>query len=438
MKRAIIAIVLAVLLGIAASAGALPFVEPDGPSAPRSMHVTVFGDLNYASNNAVGPRTDNVMWAMHDILSADNQTSYDLCFGLGDYNKSACTYGSAYDSFVGVLDDYFGTTEALMVPGDNEDLWFDASPDDGDWDNDNDASSGDADDELEQWDEHIGNVYDCNATAYDQIANGSSPADPAARWWYEDVKIESYLVARVIGLTTQNWETSTAEYDGCIGYAGYGSANNSEQGDFLDEALDSCEQPATIIVVMHSSPAWLDANSNYAHTYSSPITEPGFGKTNRPYYTDYDGTTVGEEMEELLETFARFGVDLVVCGDTHVFRKTVMNGSYNGSTRSITFLQVPPAGGDSRVVDTDQSDNVPQPVSGESCPANYYPDATAGAQAGGGFFLDLWLYRGGLSTNYYSLHRADNADPVTSTTYSVVNYNSTNIGGSIAPNSAIP
>ena len=114
-------------------------------------------------------------------------------------------------------------------------------------------------------------------------------------------------------------------YAGHIGYIGYvseSSSSNSAEAAWLVSDLKAAsagDDPATIVVVSHY-----------------PIVN---GKTTKPYA----GTQKTEALA-LQALFATYGVDMVVTGDTHVYRRTMVAVNRSGATFRVPYVQIPPAG----------------------------------------------------------------------------------------------
>jgi hypothetical protein len=106
---------------------------------------------------------------------------------------------------------------------------------------------------------------------------------------------------------------------GWVGYEGPGDPDNSAQADWLVKDLRAASaRPATIVVVMHY-----------------PLLK---GKTDKPY-----ARSKAAEAARLRALFARSGVDLVLAGDTHVYRKTIVTVTKNGRRYKVPYVQIPPA-----------------------------------------------------------------------------------------------
>ena len=413
-------------------------MEPDGAGDARSSNVVFFGDANKSgeTNSKVRDSFDNMMTEIHGRLEYE---AVQYLFGLGDYGKDVDTANPDYltnptplnTDFLGVEGlntgtgtpnvPYFGESNIFMVGGDNERLQTDWS--------DSHTAGG----VLDEWDDHIF-PYNDDATSFESNYG---------RYWYQDIYYGDSFAGRVIGIPTKMRYNSGSSFpdrmDGTIGYFGEddstngtestldGDPSNSALGNFLDDALQGCSQPTTIVVVMHESFAWDDDDGDY----TKDAAERGFGKDNSAYYgadnDDSGGVYADEEVTALLSTLTKHGVDVVVSSDTHVFRNTVMQGWYDldsdssvdaGETRDITFLQVPPTSSNTREVDdiANQTEpwyvdyeNVPYIFTGETDPDNYYP-GTGDALSDRSFYLDMSIWRGGVSTNQFYLRWVKNDD----------------------------
>ena len=108
---------------------------------------------------------------------------------------------------------------------------------------------------------------------------------------------------------------------GWIGYVSETSADNSDEAKWLVQDLRAATAGRgrrTIVVVTHYSPL--------------------NGKTTKPYAGDRRAEAVA-----LRSLFAKYGVDLVIAGDTHVYRRTMLKVVRNGVAHRIPFVQLPPA-----------------------------------------------------------------------------------------------
>jgi hypothetical protein len=121
-------------------------------------------------------------------------------------------------------------------------------------------------------------------------------------------------------------------YSGHMGWAGLSEA----QGTWLRSDLAAQPRPSTIVVVTHY-----------------PLFN---GKTNKPYALDKKA-----EATALGALFTSSGVDLVLCGDTHVYRRTVVGG--------INYVQVHPAGSTPRTIGVSP---IPALVAGENGQSGQY------------------------------------------------------------------
>jgi Calcineurin-like phosphoesterase len=102
--------------------------------------------------------------------------------------------------------------------------------------------------------------------------------------------------------------TDVAGRLGSIGYSSRTASSNSAQAKWLVKRLKGEPQPSTIVVVMHE-----------------PLV---YGKSTGAYTTSH-----AAEAKALKALFKRYGVDMVIAGHTHVFRRTMVDG--------VPYLQVP-------------------------------------------------------------------------------------------------
>jgi hypothetical protein len=130
------------------------------------------------------------------------------------------------------------------------------------------------------------------------FASLPTAADPHRRWFSADHDGVHFVF---LG-------TDVGGRLGYIGYTGETSSSNSTEAVWLVKDLQAQPQPATIVVLMHE-----------------PLV---FGKSSGAY-----ATTRASEATALEALFAKYGVDMVIAGHTHVFRRTMIGGT--------PYLQVP-------------------------------------------------------------------------------------------------
>ncbi len=148
--------------------------------------------------------------------------------------------------------------------------------------------------------------------AWNQVfAQYPTKPDPARRWYAKKIR----------GVHLIFLNTAYAGHMGFLGYVSETSAGNSDQARWLVGYLRAATAGTgrrTIVVVMHY-----------------PLVG---GKTTKPY--------AGAETAEaaaLRALFARYGVDMVLAGDTHVYRRTMVDVVKAGVRRVVPYLQIPPA-----------------------------------------------------------------------------------------------
>ena len=148
--------------------------------------------------------------------------------------------------------------------------------------------------------------------AWNQVFPGyPTTPDPGRRWY-----AKSLLGVHVIFLNT-----AYAGHVGSIGYASESSAANSAEAKWLVKDLKAATAGTarrTIVVVMHY-----------------PLTQ---GKDTKPY-----AGSQRAEATALRSLFARYGVDMVLAGDTHVYRRTMVTTVKSGVTHKVPYIQIPPA-----------------------------------------------------------------------------------------------
>lgn len=134
--------------------------------------------------------------------------------------------------------------------------------------------------------------------------------DTSRRWYSRDLG-----GAHVVFLNT-----AYASHVGWMGYVSETSTSNSTEAKWLvsDLKAATASGPRTVVVVTHY-----------------PLIN---GKTTKPY-----AGTKASEATALRGLFAKYGVDMVVTGDTHVYRRTMVSVNSGGVTRKVPYLQIPPA-----------------------------------------------------------------------------------------------
>ena len=133
--------------------------------------------------------------------------------------------------------------------------------------------------------------------------------------------------------------------NGTIGYAGEGSSANSyPEATWLVNDLKAAAHtnPSTIVVAMHHS-----------------LIE---GKSVSPYMA-----SAATEATALKSLFAKYGVDMVLSGHTHVARRDMYSVTKDGTTYQVPYLQVPAGASQSHVSFGDATDGgiVPQLTSSD-------------------------------------------------------------------------
>ena len=150
-------------------------------------------------------------------------------------------------------------------------------------------------------------------SAWNQVFTRYPTTPDATRRWY----------ARSLkGLHVIFLNTAYAGHMGSIGYVSETSAGNSAEARWLVRDLRAVTAGSgrrTIIVVMHY-----------------PLVN---GKTTKPY-----AGARKAEATALQALFAKYGVDMVLAGDTHVYRRTVITVVKAGVRRGVPYIQIPPAG----------------------------------------------------------------------------------------------
>lgn len=108
---------------------------------------------------------------------------------------------------------------------------------------------------------------------------------------------------------------------GSVGYVSETSGNNSAEGRWLVRDLRAAvaaRSPSRIVVVTHY-----------------PLVR---GKVDMPYA----GAKLAE-AHALERLFAKFGVDLVLGGDTHVYRRSMLTVHKGTRAYRVPYIQIPPA-----------------------------------------------------------------------------------------------
>ena len=148
--------------------------------------------------------------------------------------------------------------------------------------------------------------------AWNQVFPGYPTTPDASRRWYA----KSLLGVHVIFLNT-----AYAGHVGFVGYVSESSAANSAEAKWLVKDLKAATAGTarkTIVVVMHY-----------------PLTQ---GKDTKPY-----AGSQRAEATALQALFAKYGVDMVLAGDTHVYRRTMVTTVKSGVTHKVPYIQIPPA-----------------------------------------------------------------------------------------------
>ena len=148
--------------------------------------------------------------------------------------------------------------------------------------------------------------------AWNQVFSNYPTRPDAGRRWYA----KSLLGIHVILLNT-----AYADHVGSIGYVSESSPSNSAEATWLVSDLKAATAGRgrkTIVVVTHY-----------------PLMN---GKTTKPY-----SGTQQTEATALESLFAKYGVDMVLAGDTHVYRRTMLTVVKSGVSYEVPYIQVPPA-----------------------------------------------------------------------------------------------
>lgn len=155
-------------------------------------------------------------------------------------------------------------------------------------------------------------------SAYNQ-ANSYLPTspDPERHWYSRDIGGVHVIVLN----------SAYASHMGFIGYVSESSTSNSTEAKWLVSDLQTTaakDGPSSIVVVSHY-----------------PLIN---GKSDKPY----SGTRKPEAVA-LQALFAEYGVDMVVAGDTHVCRRTMVTVNLDGlATYTVPYVQIPPAASNPR------------------------------------------------------------------------------------------
>ena len=294
-----------------------------------------YADIDYGDLDARWPEDGYANFVMQP-----EDTSFDFtAYGDMDHHGT-----SGLSSFPADNNDY--TTEYVLLHDAADDLGSELMVGTGDYIKDNLTTSADLK-KLSSWitategygaygaeGETIGhalpiirakgdNDRDASLSSYQ-----SSVYDPFTNYaWWPDVdggtaQSENTYYAAKYGdvwfvVLDTNLDDGTTACDGYIGYEGVGDADNSDQGDWLAAQLGAIitaeGDDASIVVVMHD-----------------PLKR---GKVGSPYAdasnATTNSTTAGSrdaERELLIDLFFHKGVDLILCGDTHVMRLTNILG----------------------------------------------------------------------------------------------------------------
>ena len=149
-------------------------------------------------------------------------------------------------------------------------------------------------------------------SAWNQVfANYPRIPDPDRRWYAKKIN----------GVHLIFLSTAYAGHMGYIGYVSERSTANSAEATWLVKrlrAVTAGRGRRTIVVVTHY-----------------PLIN---GKTNKPY-----AGSRRTEAAALRALFAKYGVDMVLTGDTHVYRRTMVRVVRKGVRRAVPYIQIPPA-----------------------------------------------------------------------------------------------
>ena len=156
-----------------------------------------------------------------------------------------------------------------------------------------------------------------------RFAHYPTSPDPSRRWFSRNVG----------GMHVVFLNTAWQGHRGWIGYDPGDPAGDSAQARWLlrDLKMYTAAHPgrSRIVVVTHY-----------------PLVN---GKTDKPY-----AGTKKSEATSLRSLFARYGVDMVIAGDTHVFRRTMVKVTKNGRTYRVPYVHVPPAASTPRTFGADR------------------------------------------------------------------------------------
>ena len=151
-----------------------------------------------------------------------------------------------------------------------------------------------------------------------RFSNYPTSPDPSRRWYSKNLA----------GMHVVFMNTTYGGHMGWMGYVSETSTGNSNQAKWLVSDLKSytAAHPgrSTIVVVTHY-----------------PLVN---GKTTKPY-----AGSKKTEATALQKLFAKYGVDMVVTGDTHVYRRTMVTATKSGVTYRVPYIQIPPAASSPRV-----------------------------------------------------------------------------------------
>jgi len=148
--------------------------------------------------------------------------------------------------------------------------------------------------------------------AWNQVFSGYPTKPDAGRRWY---------AKSLVGIHVVFLNTAYAGRVGSIGYVSESSASNSAEAKWLVrdlKAATSGRGRKTIVVVTHY-----------------PLMK---GKTTKPY-----AGSRRAEATALESLFAKYGVDMVLAGDTHVYRRTMLTVVKSGVRYKVPYIQIPPA-----------------------------------------------------------------------------------------------
>jgi len=248
-------------------------------------------------------------WPSESPNPDTNFDGVDLAINTGDALKENLESAEEIDNAlrnVNVNERYITSAmQIIRAPGDNENFWDNI---------DTVSPADDADGDLYQ--EAVGDVW----------FKGRSPDSVEPQFWNE----YEFGDVHFITLATAIDEASYHKY-GWIDESG-------EQWEWLNDTLDAITGTGenmvddNIVIVMHqplkrgksgTNTPWADMDKDY------PTTD------------DPDAYTGWENREHLLEIFAEHGVDLILTGHTHLYRKSLIEVTKNSTTYYIPQIQVP-------------------------------------------------------------------------------------------------